>query len=40
MRFMFVVKTAQVGPPPSKLVEAMHRIADRETKAGCSTMAP
>src|SRR6202049_3709264 len=34
MRFMFIVKSAHVGPPPPKLLEAMHKLADREIKAG------
>jgi len=34
MRFMFIVKSAHVGPPPPQLLEAMHKLADREIKAG------
>jgi hypothetical protein len=34
MRFMFIVKSVHAGPPPPKLVEAMHQLADREIKAG------
>jgi hypothetical protein len=34
MRFMFIVKSAHVGAPPPKLVDAMYRLADREIKAG------
>jgi hypothetical protein len=34
MRFMFIVKSAHSGPPPPKLMEAMHKLADREIKAG------
>jgi hypothetical protein len=34
MRFMFIVKSAHVGPPTPKLLEAMHKLADREIKAG------
>jgi len=34
MRFMFIVKSAHAGPPPPALVEAMHKLADRELKAG------
>jgi hypothetical protein len=34
MRFMFIVKSAHSGPPTPKLIEAMHRLADREIKAG------
>src|SRR6202166_5474311 len=34
MRFMFIVKTAHTAPPTPKLLEAMHRLADREIKAG------
>ncbi|HEY6259294.1 MAG TPA: YciI family protein [Xanthobacteraceae bacterium] len=34
MRFMFIVKSAHPGPPTPELVEAMHKLADREIKAG------
>jgi hypothetical protein len=34
MRFMFIVKSAHHGPPTPKLMEAMHKLADREIKAG------
>ena len=34
MRFMFIVKTAHSGPPTPELVEAMHKLANREIKAG------
>src|SRR6202021_4100900 len=34
MRFMFIVKTAPPAPPTPKLIEAMHKLADREIKAG------
>ena len=34
MRFMFIVKCAHSGPPTPKLIEAMHKLADREIKAG------
>jgi hypothetical protein len=34
MRFMFIVKSAHAAPPPPKLIEAMHKLADREIKAG------
>ena len=34
MRFMFIVTSAHVGPPPPALLEAMHKLADREIKAG------
>ena len=34
MRFMFIVKPAQVGPPTPELMEAMNKLADREIKAG------
>jgi hypothetical protein len=34
MRFMFVIKTDHAGPPPAQLMEAMHKLADREIKAG------
>jgi hypothetical protein len=34
MRFMFIVKSTHAAPPPPKLLEAMHKLADREVKAG------
>jgi hypothetical protein len=34
MRFMFIVKSSHSAPPPPKLLEAMHKLADREIKAG------
>src|SRR6202790_732423 len=34
MRFMFIVKSAHTVPPTPKLMEAMHKLADREIKAG------
>ena len=34
MRFMFIVKSAHRGPPTPALMEAMHKLADREIKAG------
>ena len=34
MRFMFIVKSAHRGPPSPALMEAMHKLADREIKAG------
>jgi hypothetical protein len=34
MRFMFIVKSATTVPPTPKLMEAMHKLADREIKAG------
>lgn len=34
MRFMFIIKTADAGPPPPALLEAMHTLAQREVKAG------
>ncbi len=34
MRFMFIVKSTHSGPPSPKLIEAMHKLADREIKAG------
>ena len=34
MRFMFIVRSAHQTPPPSALIEAMHKLADREIKAG------
>ncbi len=34
MRFMFIVKSAHTATPTPKLLEAMHKLADREIKAG------
>jgi hypothetical protein len=34
MRFMFIVKSTHSGPPTPELMEAMHKLADREIKAG------
>jgi hypothetical protein len=34
MRFMFIVKSSHVTPPTPELLEAMHKLADREIKAG------
>ena len=34
MRFMFIVKSNHVGQPTPELMEAMHKLADREIKAG------
>jgi hypothetical protein len=34
MRFMFIVKSVQEGPPSPALMEAVHKLADREIKAG------
>ena len=34
MRFMFIVKSAHTGMPTPELMEAMHKLADREIKAG------
>jgi hypothetical protein len=34
MRFMFIVKTAHPGSPTPELLGAMHKLADREIKAG------
>jgi hypothetical protein len=34
MRFMYIVTSAHNGPPTSELLEAMHKLADREIKAG------
>jgi hypothetical protein len=34
MRFMNFVTSAQHGPPTPELLEAMHKLADREIKAG------
>jgi hypothetical protein len=31
---MFIVKSAHSGPPTPELIGAMHRLADREIKAG------
>ena len=34
MRFMFIVTSAHAGPPPPALLEAMHKLVNREIKAG------
>ena len=35
MRFMSIVKSSQPpGPPSPQLLEAVHKLADREIKAG------
>jgi hypothetical protein len=34
MKFMFIVKSAHVMAPSPKLLEAMHKVADREIKSG------
>lgn len=34
MRFMFMVRSAHAGAPTPALMEAMHKLADREIKAG------
>ena len=34
MRFMTIVTSPQSGPPSPDLLEAMHKLADREIKAG------
>jgi hypothetical protein len=34
MRFMYIVTSAHSGPPTPELMEAMHKLADREIKAG------
>jgi hypothetical protein len=34
MRFMFMVKSAQIMPPSPELGQAMEKLIDRETKAG------
>jgi hypothetical protein len=34
MRFMSIVTSAHSGPPTPALLEAMHKLADREIKAG------
>src|SRR5690348_1866615 len=34
MKFMFIVKSAHTVAPTPELLEAMHKMADREIKAG------
>jgi hypothetical protein len=34
MRFMYIVTSAQSGPPTPELLEKMHKLADREIKSG------
>ena len=34
MRFMYIVTSAHHGQPTPQLLEAMHKLADREIKAG------
>src|SRR5204863_7503645 len=34
MRFMYIVTPVHKGPPTPALAEAMHKLADREIKAG------
>jgi hypothetical protein len=34
MRFMFIVKSDHSGSPTPELMEAMHKLANREIKAG------
>jgi hypothetical protein len=34
MRFMYFVRPARSTPPTPELMEAMHKLADREIKAG------
>jgi hypothetical protein len=34
MRFMYIVTSAHSGPPTPQLLDAMHKLADREIKAG------
>ena len=34
MRFMYIVTPAFNGPPTPELTDAMHKLADREIKAG------
>ena len=34
MRFMYIVTSAHVASPTPDLLEAMHKLADREIKAG------
>ena len=34
MRFMYIVTSAHSGSPTPALIDAMHKLADREIKAG------
>ena len=34
MRFMYIVTSAHPGPPTPELLEVMHKLAQREIKAG------
>ena len=34
MRFMYIVTSGHNGPPTPELLEATHKLADREIKAG------
>jgi hypothetical protein len=34
MRFMYIVTSAHAGPPTPELLVEMHKLADREIKAG------
>ena len=34
MRFMYIVTSAHPEPPTPRLIEAIHKLADREIKAG------
>jgi hypothetical protein len=34
MRYMFLVRTAQMVMPPAEMIEAMHALAKREIEAG------
>jgi hypothetical protein len=34
MRYMFIVKSRQSADPNSELMEAMHKMAQREIQAG------
>ena len=34
MRFMYLVTSNHAGPPTPKLLEAMHKLTEREIKAG------
>src|SRR5271155_837229 len=34
MRFIFIVKSSHTSPPTPELLQAMHKLADREIKAG------
>ena len=34
MRFMYIITSAHSGPPTQELLEATHKLAEREIKAG------